>query len=285
MLAMTVEGPSLPPTVELVDPRTREWEPVDREPSLGPVAADPTLETVTARDGLTFTGWLFRPPGRNRADRRDAVPARRTRGPGAARVQRVLPASAGSGHLRVPAERAGFGRFRAHPSCTPTTRSERFAAIDDVADAAAISSTTAIAPADRIACCGWSYGGYLTQAALTFHPDVFAAGISICGMSDLNYLVPQHRTVDRRGGVSEIRPPRQRSRPARGIVAAAAGRRDDRAAAAGARAQRHQRPAGRVATDVRRPADAGSKRRDSCSSTTTATRSTSGRTAPCWSTP
>jgi dipeptidyl aminopeptidase/acylaminoacyl peptidase len=39
---------------------------------------------------------------------------------------------------------------------------------------------------DRIACCGWSYGGYLTQAALTFHPQLFAAGISICGMSDLN---------------------------------------------------------------------------------------------------
>ena len=26
----------------------------------------------------------------------------------------------------------------------------------------------------------------LTQAALTFHPELFAAGISICGMSDLN---------------------------------------------------------------------------------------------------
>ena len=32
------------------------------EPSSGPVAADPTLETITARDGLQFTGWLFRPP-------------------------------------------------------------------------------------------------------------------------------------------------------------------------------------------------------------------------------
>ena len=31
MVAMTVQGPSTPPTVELVDPRTREWEPVDRE--------------------------------------------------------------------------------------------------------------------------------------------------------------------------------------------------------------------------------------------------------------
>ncbi|MGV0802522.1 S9 family peptidase, partial [Mycolicibacterium elephantis] len=52
MLAMTVEGPSSPPTVELVDPRTGEWELVDREPSLGPVSTDPTLETITARDGL-----------------------------------------------------------------------------------------------------------------------------------------------------------------------------------------------------------------------------------------
>ena len=61
MLAMTVEGPSTPPTVELVDPRTREWEPVDREPA-GARAADPTLEAITARDGLEFSGWLFRPP-------------------------------------------------------------------------------------------------------------------------------------------------------------------------------------------------------------------------------
>src|SRR5580693_1534318 len=33
MVAMTVQGPSLPRTVELVDPRSRQWEPIDREPS------------------------------------------------------------------------------------------------------------------------------------------------------------------------------------------------------------------------------------------------------------
>ena len=49
----------------------------------------------------------------------------------------------------------------------------------------ASSSTTASRPTDRVACCGWSYGGYLTLAALTFHPELFAAGVSICGMSDL----------------------------------------------------------------------------------------------------
>ena len=62
MVAMTVEGPDKPRTVELVDPRTREWERIDREPSSGPAVRGPTLETITARDGLEFTGWLFRPP-------------------------------------------------------------------------------------------------------------------------------------------------------------------------------------------------------------------------------
>jgi dipeptidyl aminopeptidase/acylaminoacyl peptidase len=32
---------------------------------------------------------------------------------------------------------------------------------------------------------GRSYGGYLTLASLAFSPGVFAAGIDICGMSDL----------------------------------------------------------------------------------------------------
>jgi hypothetical protein len=36
MVAMTVEGPSMPRTVELVNPRSREWERIDREPSRGP---------------------------------------------------------------------------------------------------------------------------------------------------------------------------------------------------------------------------------------------------------
>ena len=65
-------------------------------------------------------------------------------------------------------------------------KERRFAAIDDVADAVCYLVDRGLAPKDCIACCGWSYGGYLTQAALTFHPQLFAAGISICGMSDLN---------------------------------------------------------------------------------------------------
>jgi dipeptidyl aminopeptidase/acylaminoacyl peptidase len=42
-----------------------------------------------------------------------------------------------------------------------------------------------IADPGRIAVTGRSYGGYLTLASLAFSPGVFAAGIDICGMSDL----------------------------------------------------------------------------------------------------
>ena len=41
MVAMTVEGPDLPRTVELVDPRSREWQRIDAEP--GYVAVVPTI--------------------------------------------------------------------------------------------------------------------------------------------------------------------------------------------------------------------------------------------------
>ncbi len=76
----------------------------------------------------------------------------------------------------------GFGRSFMHAD----DRDRRFAAIDDVADTVRFLVDNGHAPAGKVACCGWSYGGYLTQAALAFHPDAFAAGISICGMSDLN---------------------------------------------------------------------------------------------------
>ena len=188
MVAMTVQSPSKPRTVELVDPRTREWERIDREASHGPVAAaaagGPTLETITARDGLTFTGWLYPatagvpplgaliylhggPEGQSRPDYSEVFPSLRNAG-----ITVFTPNVRGSG---------GSGRSFVHAD----DKEQRFAAIDDVADSARHLVEIGAADAERIACGGWSYGGYLTLAALTFNPGLFAAGITICGMSDL----------------------------------------------------------------------------------------------------
>jgi dienelactone hydrolase len=188
MLAMTVEGPSLPKTVELVDPRTGEWQRVDKEPSSGPVvaagASGPTLHTITGRDGRTFAAWLHRPPpsvgvigalvylhggpeGQSRPGYDEFFPDLLNAG-----IAVLTPNVRGSG---------GLGRSFMHAD----DKEKRFAAIDDVAECARFLVDSGLVDASRVACGGWSYGGYLTLAALAFHPTVWAAGVCICGMSDL----------------------------------------------------------------------------------------------------
>jgi len=187
MVAMTVEGPSLPRTVELVDPRSREWETIDREPGRGPIvpgfSAASGPETITARDGLRMNAWLYRPTGtasngaviylhggpegQSRPDYSEIFPELVSDG-----ITVLAPNVRGSG---------GFGRTFGHAD----DKERRFAAIDDVADCVSFLIDNELAEPHRIACAGWSYGGYLTMAAMTFHPPLFAAGITICGMSDL----------------------------------------------------------------------------------------------------
>lgn len=185
MVAVTVEGPSLPPTVELVNPRSREWEPIDREPSHGPRTQDPTLQRITARDGFDFSGWLYRPPAGVRPRGAMIFLHGGPEGQGRPGYNEFFPPLLDDGiTVFVPNVRGsgGFGREFVHAD----DKELRFGAIDDVADCARFLVAGGFADPDRIACSGWSYGGYLTLAALTFHPGLFAAGISICGMSDLN---------------------------------------------------------------------------------------------------
>jgi dipeptidyl aminopeptidase/acylaminoacyl peptidase len=184
MVAMTVEGADLPRTVELVNPRTREWERIERIPSSGPVSAPPALHRVVARDGLELKGWHYSanagaesvgtlvylhggPEGQSRPGYSDVFPHLLDAG-----ISVFAPNVRGSG---------GFGRTFAHAD----EKEKRFAAIDDVADCVRYLTFEGLAKDSQIICAGWSYGGYLTLAALAFHPDLFAAGISICGMSDL----------------------------------------------------------------------------------------------------
>jgi dienelactone hydrolase len=187
MVAMTVEGPSMPRTVELVDVRSRQWEPIDREPSRGPTLPGFPVGigrlTIPARDGLELNAWLYRsvgapatgavvylhggPEGQSRPDYSEIFPHLVNNG-----IAVLAPNVRGSG---------GSGRTFGHAD----DREKRFAAIDDVADCAQFLIDTGEVEPHQIACAGWSYGGYLTMAALTFHPELFSAGVTICGMSDL----------------------------------------------------------------------------------------------------
>jgi dipeptidyl aminopeptidase/acylaminoacyl peptidase len=60
---------------------------------------------------------------------------------------------------------------------------------DDLLDAVEYAVTQGIAPRDRIAIMGGSYGGYASLVGLTFTPDVFACGVAIVGPSSLETLL------------------------------------------------------------------------------------------------
>jgi dipeptidyl aminopeptidase/acylaminoacyl peptidase len=60
---------------------------------------------------------------------------------------------------------------------------------DDLTDAAAWAVKSRIAPKDKIAIMGGSYGGYATLAGLTYTPDVYACGVDIVGPSNLETLL------------------------------------------------------------------------------------------------
>jgi hypothetical protein len=243
MVAMTVEGPSTPRTVELVDPRSRQWEPVDREPSRGPVipgfSAATAPQTITARDGLTLNAWLYRP-------------------------------ASGTGGAVIYLHGGPEGQAR-------PGYSEIFARLVD--DGIAVLAPNVLRPRRRQGqavrrhrrrrrLCALSGGqrpgrpeaDRLRRLVLRRLPDAGGTDVSPCVVRGRDQhlrderphdVLPAYRAVDRRRGVSQVRPPRARSRPARGVVSAAPCRRIDRAPAGGARRQGHQRAGQRIGADRR----------------------------------
>jgi dipeptidyl aminopeptidase/acylaminoacyl peptidase len=61
----------------------------------------------------------------------------------------------------------------------------------DLVDVADWAVSQGIADADKVGIWGWSYGGYATFGALAFSPDVFACGVSMYGLSDLEDFVQE----------------------------------------------------------------------------------------------
>ncbi|MFW0783984.1 prolyl oligopeptidase family serine peptidase [Gordonia sp. CPCC 206044] len=189
LVALTVSSPRHSPLVHLVDTATGRVGAVrdDVIAGAGPSSRlSPEIVEFSARDGMPLSGLLFRA----RTDDRDLPgptlvyfhggPESQTRpdynflfGPlVAAGITVFAPNVRGS---------SGYGRLFSHAD----DRYGRYAGIDDAADCADFLCAQGISRREALYCAGRSYGGYLTLACLTFHPDVFAAGIAICGMSDL----------------------------------------------------------------------------------------------------
>ncbi|WP_375503929.1 S9 family peptidase [uncultured Jatrophihabitans sp.] len=182
---LAVEGPAQPRRLWRLDCVTLAWTPVTA-PSL-PARDDlvePQLVEFDAHDGLPLSAWLY--PARSGLGGPAMISLHG--GPEAQErpvfsPQHQVLAAAGITVL-APNIRgsSGFGRSFVHAD----DRWGRFDAIRDVADCARILAVRDLANPKRIAVTGRSYGGYATLLALTRHAPVFAAGVAICGMSNLH---------------------------------------------------------------------------------------------------
>ncbi|GAA3144771.1 prolyl oligopeptidase family serine peptidase [Nonomuraea roseoviolacea] len=179
---MAAESPDQPSHVLLCDLATGRYEEVA---GLGQLAHAPRAELIEfeAHDGLGLTAWLYRPPaaqgpapylvflhgGPEDQERPTFNPL----------YHNLLAAGIG---VLAPNVRGSSGHGRAFREADD--RELRFHAIEDVADCATELVRLGVADPGRLACMGWSYGGYLTLAALVTHPRLFRTGIDVCGMSD-----------------------------------------------------------------------------------------------------
>ena len=116
-----------------------------------------------------------------------------------------------------------------------------------------------IADPKRVGILGGSYGGYATLAGLAFTPDVYAAGVSIVGPSNIITLldsIPPYWEADSHGLQRAAgQPAHARGAQAAGAAVADQLRQQDHDAAPGAaRRQRPARQAGRVGSDRHRAA-------------------------------
>ncbi|MFI8260808.1 S9 family peptidase [Streptomyces sp. NPDC085665] len=138
-----------------------------------------------ARDGLVLGGWYYRAPGQDPGRPAPCVihlhggPEEQERPVFNPLYHELL----GRGlDVFAPDVRGSSGWGRSFVDAD--LGSGRFAAIDDVADCAAHVVSLGYADPLRLGVMGRSYGGYLTMASLVWHPDVFRAGVAVCGMSD-----------------------------------------------------------------------------------------------------
>jgi dipeptidyl aminopeptidase/acylaminoacyl peptidase len=180
---LAIESAACPSVLWRLDVHTGRWQPITASPlGSGHDLVRPELVEFVAEDGLPLTGWLYRGRGEPGAAyiSLHGGPEEQER-PGFDPQHQVL-AAAGITVL-APNIRgsSGFGRAFVHAD----DRYGRLEAIHDVADAAWLLAERFGTDRTRIAVGGRSYGGYATLLSLVRHPELFAAGIDICGMSDL----------------------------------------------------------------------------------------------------
>jgi dipeptidyl aminopeptidase/acylaminoacyl peptidase len=144
----------------------------------------PERRRYPAADGTELDGWLYTPPGVHGANRTvvsfHGGPEGQER-PAFHPVAQSLVAAGMT--VFAPNVRGSGGHGAAFMAADDL--GEREASFADVVATVDHLVEAGIALPGQVGAHGWSYGGYLTLVALTRWPDLFAAGATLAGMSDL----------------------------------------------------------------------------------------------------
>jgi dipeptidyl aminopeptidase/acylaminoacyl peptidase len=149
-----------------------------------PGLVHPELVRYPSSDGLELTGWLYRVPGRTGPGPTvvsfHGGPESQER-PAFAQVAQALVVAGCA--VFAPNIRGSSGSGLAFMSADDgPARESSFA---DIPATVNFLAGSGVADRDRVGAYGWSYGGYLTLIALVRWPELFRAGVSLAGMSDL----------------------------------------------------------------------------------------------------
>lgn len=199
LLSLTVEGPNLPPTVEILRTSTGKIEPLDPERTRRIAERSqenyiPELVHYVARDGLELSGWLYHGVGKHgdggTGGRGGPQPTYIHLHGGPELQSRpvnhdILTALVDSGvTVFTPNIRgsSGAGRSFLHAD----DRYGRFAAMDDVADTARFLADAGIGDPARMVLGGRSYGGFLSLLVAARYPGLFRGIVDACGMTSFD---------------------------------------------------------------------------------------------------
>jgi dipeptidyl aminopeptidase/acylaminoacyl peptidase len=142
----------------------------------------PELRRLRSGDGTPLTGWLYAPAGPGpwpTMIHLHGGPEAQERPVYNSLFQSLVAADVAVFAPNVRGS-SGFGRaFR-----TADDLDGRYGAIADVVACHQHLVESGVSDARRIGCMGRSYGGYLTLAALVWHPELFAVGVDVCGVVD-----------------------------------------------------------------------------------------------------
>ncbi len=187
LLAFSASGAAAPTDVWVLDRGTGKYRQISRSPHAG-VELDslvrPELVRFAAHDGVTLTGWLYRPrlsagsapsgpmvlsfhggpEGQERPRFSSTYQALLSRG-----IAVLAPNVRGS---------SGFGK----KFMNLDNGALRADGVRDIEACVAFAVKSGNADPKRLGIMGGSYGGYMVMAGLTRYPDMFAAGANLFGV-------------------------------------------------------------------------------------------------------